>query len=163
VVLFVISAVGVAGLMVVANQYRKALSGSVAPGSLQDEDGPGRAARWVDGFLAAREATQAVVASDPAGIKQLTAIVSGDFRQASRPSQSTHADVSSTYRNQRASALTAHGMTYDDYVSVRRAWRAWTSGAPLNDPALAAVFEERRDELAAAGLGTAEAIDDAIR
>jgi hypothetical protein len=47
-------------------------------------------------------------------------------------------------RAARDSALDAYGMTHEDYASVLSAWRAWSMGEPLADPALAAAFAARR-------------------
>jgi hypothetical protein len=144
VILVVIAAVGVSGLMVVANQYRKAFAGNGVPGSADAENASDHAVRLVDGFLAAREAAKAVVARYPDKIKQLTA------------------DAVNAYRIERFNAFSAHRMTYDDYVSVRAAWRAFRAGKPVNDPALLAAFQARRAALEDAALGPIEALDDAI-
>jgi hypothetical protein len=141
-VLLVISAAGVFGLMMVANQYRKALAGHA-------EGGPGReaharAARLVDGFLAARVAAKAVIARYPDGIG---ASPGGE----------------EAYAAELRRAFAAHGMSDGDYATVRRAWRAWRAGAPVNDPTLATAFAARRSELARAELGADERLDDAIR
>jgi len=162
-VLFVISGVGVAGLMMVANQYRKALAGAVVSQRGAVEAAPARAARLVDGFLAARRAVQLVIVREPAGVRRLTAAVTGDGAAGEGPPTGATTDVSNAYREQRLNAFVARGLSYDDYTFVRRAWRSWRLGAPVNDPALAAAFAARRDELASASLGPAEALDDAIR
>jgi len=162
-VLFVISGIGVAGLMVVANQYRKALSGTVGSREAAAEAPPVRAARLVDGFLAARRAVQLVIVREPAGVRRLTGAVTGDVAEAGGPATDAIADVSSVYRTERLNAFVARGLSYDDYTSVRRAWRSWRLGAPVADPALKEAFEARREELASASLGPAEALDDAIR
>jgi len=162
-VLFVISGVGVSGLMMVANQYRKALAGAVLSQGVTAESAPDRARRLVDGFLAARRAVSLVIVREPAGVRRLTAAVTGDAAAAEGPVTAAGADVSNAYREQRMNAFVSHGLSYDDYAFVRRAWRSWRLGAPVNDPALAAAFEARRDELATASLGPAEALDDAIR
>src|SRR5260221_318671 len=52
VILLVIAAVGVSGLMVVANKYRKALGGNGTSGSAASEEARAHAARLVDGVLA---------------------------------------------------------------------------------------------------------------
>ena len=138
-ILLVIAVIGVSGLMVVANQYRKALGDHAGPKGSDSKDAEARAARWADGFLAARLAVRALIASSP-----------------ERPPDDA-------YRTERMSALTAHGMSYEDYVAVRRAWRAWKASAPVNDPTLAAAFEARRGELEVASLGAAEVLDDSIK
>lgn len=145
VILVVIAAGGVSGLMVVANQYRKAFAGNALPGSADAEDASVHAVRLVDGFLAAREAAKAVASRYPGKIEPLTA------------------DAVNSYRTERFKALSAHGMTYDDYVSVRAAWRAFRAGKPVNDPALLAAFQARRAALDDAALGPNEALDDAIK
>jgi hypothetical protein len=162
-ILLAIAAIGVAGLMVVANQYRKTLAGSVAAGSAGVEDASTRAARLVDGFLAARAAAKAVVASYPDQIERMTAAVTGNVGAEAAETMKASADASSAYRLERGNALASHGMTYGDYVAVRRAWRAWTSGAPVDDAALQAALEARRESLKGAALGAVEVLDDAIR
>ena len=142
VILLVIAAAGVSGLMMVANQYRKALAASPLSGSAETEDPSVRAIRLVDGFLAARETVQAVVAADPVEIKRLSAGATDAWRSA---------------------AFAAHGMTYEDYDAVRLAWRKFLAGKPCNDPALLSVFEARRSALEAASLGPLEVVDDAIK
>ena len=144
VTLLVVSGIGVAGLMVVANQYRKALT-NAAPGSVGGGDDSVRAVRLVDGYLAARTAAKAVVEHYPGKIEQPTA------------------DVTSTYRIERFNAFTAHGMTYEDYASVRTAWRTFRAGGLVDDPALVAAFQARQEALENAGLGPVEALDDAIK
>lgn len=47
-------------------------------------------------------------------------------------------------RSARDRALAAYGMTGEDYAAVWSAWRAWSTGEPLADPALAAAFAARR-------------------
>jgi hypothetical protein len=59
VVLLVLSAAGVSGLMLVANQYRKALGPTHRPAAASSEDAGASAARRVEGFLAARAAARA--------------------------------------------------------------------------------------------------------
>jgi len=140
--LLVIAAGGVCGLMLVANQYRKALAGQLPGGP--DQQGQARAARLVDGFLAARSTAKDVIARYPAGI-----------------ANSPRADE--IYANELRRAFAAHGMTDGDYARVRRAWRAWRAGAPLNDPSFVPVFTARRGELERAELGTDERFDDTIR
>jgi len=138
------SGLGVGGLMMVASQYRKTLT-TTAHGRAGGEDASIRAVRFVDGYLAARVAARAVLDSDPERALPLTA------------------DATSAYRIDRWNAFTAHGMTYDDYVAVRAAWRTYRSGGNVVDPALVAVFRARRLELEGADLGPGEAWDDAIK
>jgi len=145
VILLVIGAVGVSGLMVVANQYRKALVANARPAGAGAEDASVHATRLVDGFLAARKAARAVVARYPREIEALPA------------------DAASAYHLGRSNALAAHRMTHDDYASVRTAWRAFQAGNPVSDPALLAVFQARRGALTEASLGSLEAVDDAIK
>jgi hypothetical protein len=130
-ILIVIAAVGVTGLMVIANQYRKALEHSEV---VSDSE---RAARLVDGYLAAREAVKVVLARSPDTFREKTT------------------DAEDIYRAERSSALAAYGMTEGDYAAVRTAWRRFRVGGRLDDPALAAVFQARRAAL--------EAVDDAIK
>jgi type II secretory pathway pseudopilin PulG len=141
VVLAVISILGVTGLTVMASQYRKSLA-KLDGRRGGTTDASARAVRLVDGYLAARRAAKGVVERYP---------VSGN------------ADTSGVYRLERSNAFAAHGMTYEDYASVREAWRTYRSGGLLNDPALVAVFRARRGELEAAGLGPVEPLDDAIK
>ena len=158
----VMSGLGVAGLMLVANQYRKALVNTVH-GKAGGEDASLRAVRFVDGYLAARAAAKAVVEKYPGKIKQLTAVVTGDFSEVAGQRMSSNADTSSTYRIDRWNAFTAHGMTYEDYAAVRAAWRAYRVGGVVDDPALVAAFQARRVQLEEADLGPVEALDDAIK
>jgi hypothetical protein len=144
VILLVIGGIGVSGLMVVANQYRKALVGSAPPGNHGFEDASAHASRLVDGFLAARRAAKAVATKDPAGIKELTS------------------EAALAYRAGRSAALDAHRMSYADYAAVRAAWRAYRAGEPVSDAALLAAFRARRSALEEAALGPIEPIDDAI-
>jgi len=134
VVLVVISGVGVAGLTVMANQYRKALAIHPAMGNAGAAGVSPNAARLVDGFLAARGAVKGALREGPERIGAA-----------------------------RSGALGAYGMSTDDYVAVRRAWRAFRASQPVNDPALGAAFEAKRHELAEADLGAAEAVDDAVK
>ena len=158
----VMSGLGVAGLMLVANQYRRALTNTVHE-TAGGDDASLRAIRLVDGYLAARAAAKAVVEKYPVKIKQLTAVVTGDFSEVAGQRMSSNADASSTYRIDRWNAFTAHGMTYEDYAAVRAAWRTFRSGGVVNDPALVAAFQARRAQLEDAGLGPVEALDDAIK
>jgi len=137
-ILVVIAAIGVTGLMMVANQYRKAIANA------EIEDASARAARLVDGYIAARQAVKAVVAKYPGGIQN----------------SSAGADA---YRGERQSELAAHGMTDEDYAAVRAAWRTFRSGGVVDDPALVAAFTARRAALDDAALGSAESFDDAIK
>jgi len=161
-VLFVIAGVGVAGLMVMANQYRKAFAGSVASRSGPDESASVRAARLVEGFLAARRAVQLVIVREPAEVRRLTAAATGDAAATGAVS-GTAAEVTLAYRTERLNAFVERGLSYDDYTFVRRAWRSWRVGAPVADPALREAFEARREALLSAALGPAEVLDDAIR
>ena len=137
-ILLVIAAIGIAGLMVVANQYRKALAGADA---VDREDAPARAARLVDGFLAAREAAQSVVA-----------------RYRGKPD-----DLTSVYRIERFNAFSAHGMTYEDYVAVRAAWRTYRTTGHAADPALVVEFRARSAALNDASPDAIEALDEGIK
>jgi len=161
--LVVIAAFGVSGLLVVANQYRKAFVANGVPGSAEAADATIHAIRLVDGFLAAREAVKAVVARYPGKIKQLTAVVTGDFSEVQGQRMSGNADATSSYRIERFNAFAAHKMTYEDYAAVRAAWRAFRAGKPVSDPALEAAFQARRAALEDAALGSVEALDDAIK
>jgi len=134
------AAIGVSGLMLVANQYRKALGGT--PGA---DDASMRALRLVDGFVAARAAEKAVVARDPDTIRQLSA------------------GAASAYRSERGRALSAHGMTYEEYAAVRAAWRRWKTGKIVTEPGLAAAFRAREGALGDAEMGAIEPLDDGIR
>ena len=138
-VLLVIAAVGVCGLMVVANQYRKALGGHDAALGFGATNDPARGARLVEGFLAVRTA-----------VKEAMAPVPEDRR-------------SSAYGAELDRACAAHGLTRDDYIAVRRAWRSWRAFQPVNDPDLARAFEAHGEAAVAAGMGSFEAIDAAIR
>jgi len=116
-ILVVIAAVGVSGLMVVASQYRKALL------NFELADATERAARLVDGYLAAHAASE----------------------------------------TERGNALSAHGMTEQDYAAVREAWRAFRVGGRVDDPALAAAFQARRSALEGADAVPVEAANGAIK
>ena len=148
VTLVVMSGLGVAGLMLVANQYRNSLPSSGVERAKGDE-ALIRTVRLVDGYLAARSAVKAVMA--------------GDFSEVAGQKMSGNADGSSTYRIERRNAFTAHGMTYEDYAAVRAAWRNYRSGVAVNDAALVAAFRARRAQLENANLGPIEALDDAIK
>jgi len=145
VILLVIAGVGVSGLMVVANQYRKALVTPASPGIGGVEDASAHAARLVDGFLAARRAVKAVATKYPAGIKELTS------------------EATLAYRAGRLAAFSAHRMSYEDYAVVRAAWREYRAGAPVGDAALLAAFRAKGSALDDAALGSIEALDDAIK
>ena len=162
VILAVMTAIGVSGLMLVANQYRKTLANTVS-GTAAGEDASVHAVRLVDGYLAAREAAQAVVERYPGKIEQLTAVVTGDFSEVQGQRMSSNADTTSAYRIERFNAFTAQGMTYEDYALVRAAWRTFRAGGVVSDLALVAAFQARRAELEDAGLGPVEALDDAIK
>ena len=144
VTLLVISGIGVAGLVLIANQYRKSLA-SVGARSSGGQDAAVRAIRLVDGYLAARRAAKTVVDRYPGTAEQPTD------------------DAAAAFRTERWNAFTARGLTYDDYASVRAAWRTFHAGGVVDDQALVAVFRARRAELEAASLGPAEPLDDAIR
>jgi len=137
------SGISVAGLMLVASQYRKALT-RTTPSRVGSGEASVRAVMLVDGYLTARAAAKAVVARYPGSFEQPTSEVTG------------------AYRTGRDNALTARGMTYAEYASVRAAWRTYRSGGLVEDPALAAALRARRAELENAGLGAWEALDDAI-
>ena len=135
VILAVIAAIGVSGLMLVANQYRKALPNTVA-GRADGENPSVHAVRLVNGYLAARKAAKAVVDRAPGKIKQLTAVVTGDFSEVQGQRMSANADTTSAYRIERFNAFTAQGMTYEDYALVRAAWPGHTR--KTNNPILKA-------------------------
>jgi hypothetical protein len=139
VILVAIAAAGVTGLSIVANQYKEALERA------KIEDASSRAARLVDGYLAARRAAKAVVARYPGAGAELPA------------------DGENAYRKERFDAFSAHGMTFEDYAVVRTAWRTYRRGGPVSDPALVAAFEARRGDLDEASLGPVESLDDTIR
>lgn len=139
-VLGVIGGVGVLALTIVANQYQKALASRPSPARSAAAD----ASRLVDGFLAARRAARAVAARYP-----------GDFRG--------NAEAVRAYRSERFNAFAAHGMTLQDYLAVRVAWRALRAGDAVSDPGLAAAFGTRPTILADGSLGELEGLDDAIQ
>lgn len=142
-ILFVIAAAGVAGLMFVANQYQRAFAQRPVQ-RLGPEDPEMRAARFVAGYLAARSAAQGVLARYHGNVEG-------------------NDEAISAYRRERQLAFVSHGMRYDDYASVRRAWRTLAAGGPVQDVALGAALTSQRDALRAAGLGPAEAWDDAVK
>jgi hypothetical protein len=111
----------------------------------------------------AREAAKVVVARYPGKIKQLTAVVTGDYSEVQGQRMSSNADATSSFRIERFNAFSAHKMTYEDYAAVREAWRAFRAGKPVSDPALEAAFQARRAALEDAALGSVEALDDAIK
>ena len=141
--LTVMAGLGVAGLMLVANQYRKALT-TTARRQTGDDIATIRAVRLVDGYLSVRAAVKDLVAERPGTIGRAPA------------------DAPEAYRTARWNAFTAHGMTYEDYVAVRAAWRTFRAGGVIEDPALVAAFLARRAQLEQADLGPIEAQDDAI-
>ena len=162
----VIAAAGIGGLMVVANQYKKRLgepAAAAAPAAPGDEDATARAARLVDGFIAGRRAAKAVIERYPMKIKQLTAVVTKDFSEVKGQRMGSNIDAAGAYRVERYNAVTAHGMTFEDYARVRAAWRAWKDGKPVDDPALAAALEAKRAALEDVSLGPAEPFDDVIK
>jgi aminoglycoside phosphotransferase family enzyme len=134
---------GVAGLMLVAQQYRKAITTSARRPSGGDEAAI-RGIRLVDGYLAARAA------------------VRGKVDRWSPSSPELTADETEAYRVARWTAFDAHGLTYEDYAEVRAAWRTYRKSGVIDDPALAGAFLARRRQLDQADLGPAEALDDAI-
>lgn len=138
-VLLVIAAIGVAGLMVVANQYRKALGGQEAPGAFDAANDPGRGSRLVDGFLAVRTEVKAAMTAVP------------EERR------------SSAYGAELDRACAAHGLTRGEYIAVRRAWHAWRAFQPVNDQALTRGFEAEGEKAVAAEMGAFEPLDAAIR
>jgi hypothetical protein len=137
-ILCVIGAAGVGGLAIVADQYRKALARDSATVGSEVEDRNARAGRLVGGFLAARERASVTIDRADAG-------------------------AMGEYRSVRKSALAAYGMTEEDYAAVRNAWRAWSKGERLADPALAAAFAARRVALERTALGPSESMDDGIK
>src|SRR6185436_16969110 len=123
-VLLVISGIGVSGLMVVANQYRKTLAAQPAatPGArTRAIDATMNAVRLVDGFLAARERARSFLSSHPDA--------------AAAPGE--HADLVKAFRNDRKATLALHGMTFGDYAAVRAAWNDYRGGRAMSDAALA--------------------------
>ena len=162
----VIAAAGVGGLVVVANQYKKRLGEPPAvasAGAPTSDDAAARAARFVDGFIAGRRAAQGVIERYPVKIKQLTAIVTKDFSEVQGQRMGSNIDAAGAYRVERYNAVTAHGMTSEDYATVRTAWRAWKDGKPVDDRALAAALEAKRQELETVSLGPNEPFDDVIK
>jgi hypothetical protein len=132
VVLLVMAALGVAGLSIVANQYRRALSRSRDAGGAA---GTPSAARRVDAFLV--------------------------VRQAMREAASLHPkEARDRCRSARARALAAQGVTPADYAQVRDAWRALAAGRAVDDPALARELRSRPMVLAEGALGPLESLDD---
>ena len=163
VILLVIAAIGVSGLTFVASQYRKTLLAHGTSRGAGTEDASLRAVRRVNGFLAARQAAKAVAARSPGKIRQLTAVVTGDFSEVQGQRMSANTDAMSSYRIERYNAFSAHEMTYEDYAAVRAGWRSFRAGNPVDDPALLAAFQARAAELEQAALGPIEALDDAIK
>ena len=149
-VLLVISAIGVTGLLIVANKYQKVLvanPAATAGRTAGTMDSTRNAARLVDGFLAARAAAWTFVSSHPEAVLRPDA----------------HADLVDAYRVERESALAAHGMTFEEYAAVRSAWRGFRAGRSVGDAALAGAFHDKQVAVDAADLGPGEAFDSAIR
>lgn len=183
VTLVAVSVAGITLLAIVADQYRKRLpqpaAGAPASAPAQEpaaglrpdlaappdgsETPSARAARLVDGFLAARVAAQGVAERYPTKMKQVVAAVTKDFTGVEGKRMGYGLDVISAYKIDRYNAFTAHGMTFDDYAAVRTAWRAWSAGQPVADDALARAFEAKRGDAEKAGEGLNEAFDDAVR
>ena len=163
VTLAAMAVLGVTALAIVANQYRKRVPPPASTESAGAESDAARAARMVEGFLAARQAVREVTAKSPGTMRQLTAAVTGDFSgvagQQMRPSR----EIVVEYRIARFDGFTAKGITYEDYVAVRAAWRAWSQGGTVPDASLAAALEARREDLDGAGLGEFEPYDDAVK
>jgi len=180
VVLLAFGIVGTVALSFVAGQYRKhgavspaaPAAGSGGAGTLrpdvatpprEGEDAATRAAREVDGFLAARAAVQAVRARYGDKFKEVAGAVTGSFEGVAGKRMNSGLDVISSYKIERANAFAAHGMDHAEYAAVRKAWRSWMSAAAGAEPALAAAFEARRGDAEKAGLGEFESFDDAIK
>jgi len=161
VTLAAVAAAGVGGLLVLSSQYRKRLDASPVAGA-QGEAGA-RAPRLVDGFIAGRLAVKKVIERYPKKMKQLNAIATGDFSEVQGQRMGSNVDAAGAYRVERYNALTAHGMTFEDYATVRTAWRSWKDGKQVEDADLVAAFEAKRKELDGAALGEFEAFDDLIK
>jgi hypothetical protein len=146
VTLLVMAGAGVSGLMLVANQYKKAIA-HAAPRSPRSDDATIRAVRLVDGYLAARDAVKHVIETHPVAAEQWSA----------------NPDASNAYRAERFNAFAQRGLTYDDYVLVRGAWRTYRSGGRVEDEALVGAFQARPQALQDADLGPFESLDDAIK
>jgi hypothetical protein len=159
VVLAVVALAGVGSLAFMANQYKKRLPASLAG---VPETPARRAARQLDGFLAARAAVQGVAAQRGAKLKAVASAVTGGSQDVAGDGIGPGLDVIADYRNERLNAFTAHRMTLDDYAATRAAWRAWRDSKPAADAALAEELERRRDDAGRADLGELEAFDDAI-
>jgi len=163
VTLVAIAVVGVTALAVVANQYRKRVALPSSTDSTPGDSAATRAARLVDGFVEARRAVHVVVAKSPGTMRQLTAAVTGDFSRVKGQQMRPSREIVIEYRIARYDAFTGKGLTYEDYVAVRTAWRTWSEGGPVPDASLAAAFEARRADLDQAGLGEFEPYDDAVK
>lgn len=180
VVLLVFGVVGTVALSFVAGQYRKrvpavrtapgtpsggasALRPDVAASPVAGEDAAHRAAREVDGFLAARAAIRGVRARYGDEFKEVAEAVTGNFEGVAGKRMNSGLDVISTYKIERADAFAARGMVDADYAAVRAAWRAWHGAAPGGATPWTAAFESRRGEAEEAGLGEYESFDDAIK
>ena len=144
VTLLVMSGIGLTGLMLMANQYKKSLARSGAQSSAGRTTSE-RAIRLVEGYLAGRRAAKAVVEHHPEPLDQLSA------------------NTVAAFRTERGNAFTARGLSYEDYAFVRAAWRTFRAGGIVDDQVLVAVFQARREELEAASLGPAEGLDDAVK
>jgi len=151
---------GVVSLAFMANQYKKRLPASFATAA---HPSASRAARQVDGFLAARAAARGVAAKQGTKLAAVAAAVTGDVKDVEGQRIGPGLDVIADYRIERYNAFHAHGMSYDDYAATRAAWRAWKGSEPGTDPELAAELDRRRDEARGADLGDLEAFDDAIK
>ena len=137
-ILGVMAGAGVGSLAFVANRYRKALE-------TPSRDATGEARRLVDGFVAARQA-----------VRSVDARYAGDVRG--------RAEALRVLRNERYAAFKAHGMTMQDYVTVRGVWRAVHTGAPAGDEILAEAFRARPAVVAdAALLPDLDALDEELK
>ena len=145
-VLLTISAAGVLGLSVVANQYRKALAVKPPHPSSGQVDASLRATSLVAGFLAARGKVKAYLSVYPGNAERLR-----EDPEALR-----------SYRVKRSTALEGHGMTQDDYATVRTGWRAYRAGRSVDDPSLVGAMAALGSALDEASLGPLEALDDAV-
>jgi hypothetical protein len=135
----------------------------MAPAGSDSEDSITRAARDVDGFLAARQAAQGVCERYRDKVKGAAAAVTGGSAGVEGKGTEGALDVIAIYRIERMNAFAAHGMSYADYAATRAAWRAWMKAEAVGDAALAAAFTDRRAVAAKAGLGELESFDDAIK
>lgn len=171
VVLVGIALAGITTLALVAHLYQKrmpsapapaASSGSAAPQGGQD-DPDRKARRQVEAFVAVRKAVQAYIAKEPHRVKRVVATITGKFDGVAGERTSPSMDVLGGYRQARYDAVRAAGITNEEYTATRTAFLAWISGGPVTDPALGAALAARADEVRAAALGDAEALDAAIR